>query len=194
MRVFFGFFMNKGKFLLTGFLFLTVGNIHAESPLAGSNRVVVPQNSNNIIEALNNGDFEKAIELINKGSDVNVKDSDGNTPLHLAVKMKLLNIIDLLISHGANIDEKNKYGLTPIHMASGLKIAEFLITKGANVNAVDGSGNTALHINAQKGSRQIVELLLKNGAKTDIKNEFGEIPADLARKPIVRNLFNQNNE
>ena len=48
--------------------------------------------------------------------------------------------------------------------AQGPGLAELLITKGANVNAADGSGTSVLHYAARLGREDIVTLLLKHGA------------------------------
>jgi uncharacterized protein len=46
----------------------------------------------------------------------NVANSDGDTPLHLAVKDKI-DAIDLLLDHGVNPNVGNSDGDTPLHLA-----------------------------------------------------------------------------
>jgi ankyrin repeat protein len=47
---------------------------------------------------------------------------------------------------------------------------------GANVNAVNDQGNTALHGAAPKGFDSVIQLLGENGARPDVKNKRGQTP------------------
>src|SRR6202021_1077658 len=51
---------------------------------------------------------------------------------------------------------------------------------GADVNAIDNQGDTALHGAAQKGDDQVVQFLVDHGAKLDIKDKKGRTPLDAA--------------
>ena len=57
-----------------------------------------------------------------------------------------------------------------------------LIDNGADVNAQESNGNTALHnaIKSYKTDRS--KLLIKSGAKIHIVNDDGESPFDYAKK------------
>jgi ankyrin repeat protein len=61
--------------------------------------------------------------LIHNGADINMKNSHGQTVLHIAVSSLLPyqkpDMIRLLIANGAEIDIQDNYGQTPIHIASG---------------------------------------------------------------------------
>jgi ankyrin repeat protein len=46
-----------------------------------------------------------------------------------------------------------------------MDIVELLIAEGANVNARDGAGRTPLWYAKDEGNTEVVELLLKHGAK-----------------------------
>ena len=48
--------------------------------------------------------------LLEYKAEVDVRDQDSNTALHIAVKEGLTNIVALLIRYGANVNFKNKVG------------------------------------------------------------------------------------
>ncbi len=56
-----------------------------------------------------------------------------------------------------------------------------LIATGADVNATNPYGQTPLHLAAQYGYEQIVDMLLAAGAKLTVRNRAGKFPADLAQ-------------
>ena len=56
-----------------------------------------------------------------------------------------------------------------------------LLDKGAELNAQDDQGNTALIMGVKSGSISGVEFLLGKGARTDLRNKEGESPLKQAR-------------
>ncbi|KAL9110538.1 MAG: hypothetical protein Q9227_004896 [Pyrenula ochraceoflavens] len=75
-------------------------------------------------------------------ADVNLQDSGGQTPVHIAVTMSREDILDSLLSTSAvNLEIKDRHGRTALHLAviNGLDdIAHFLLTKRANVHSIIG--------------------------------------------------------
>jgi ankyrin repeat protein len=58
------------------------------------------------------------IYLIKGGININHQDNDGNTALHIAIKLRQNNeIIKLLLDNGADVNIKNKNGKTPLDIA-----------------------------------------------------------------------------
>ena len=58
------------------------------------------------------------IYLIKGGININHQDNDGNTALHIAIKVRQNNeIIKLLLDNGADVNIKNKNGKTPLDIA-----------------------------------------------------------------------------
>jgi ankyrin repeat protein len=80
----------------------------------------------------------------------------------------------------AGADVNTKIGEeTPLHFAAlfgHTKVAELLITKGADVNAKDEGGYTPLHQAAHGGRKEVVELLIAKGANVNAKNKIGWTP------------------
>jgi ankyrin repeat protein len=60
------------------------------------------------------------------------------------------------------------------------QIAEFLIKKGANVNASAKGGATALHLAAQRNNRALVKLLLAHKANINATDAERRTPMDRA--------------
>ncbi|KAK8226081.1 ankyrin repeat-containing domain protein, partial [Phyllosticta capitalensis] len=70
-------------------------------------------------------------------------------------------------------------GQTPLHIAAGkgdLKLSNFLIRKGATVNAEDNYMRTPLHYATMTNSTALVRAMLTNGASTSIEDEDGQPP------------------
>lgn len=92
-----------------------------------------------------------------------------------------VDLVKLLVNNGANINEKNFGGRTPMHTSvvisqgETLKISEYLIEKGADINAQDDDGNTPLHVAFSVGNKDAVDLLIKSGADTKIRNNAGAL-------------------
>ena len=66
---------------------------------------------------------------------------------------------------------------------SWMQAVHFLMEIGADVNAVDTNGYTALHGAAALGNDEMVEFLVARGATVDAINEAGNSPADMAFGP-----------
>ena len=56
-------------------------------------------------------------------------------------------------------------------------MVQFLISKGAAVNAPDVDGNTPLHLSMKGGSPLAVKTLLSSGADMGIENAKGQVAA-----------------
>lgn len=92
--------------------------------------------------------------FIEKGSDVNLEDKDGNSPLVHAIKDNHLSIIKLLIRNGANVNMKNKEGNSPLVYAiqnNNLTVVKLLTENGADVHIKNNEGNSSLEyaVNAE---------------------------------------------
>ena len=70
--------------------------------------------------AMSKKEIASALWLIERGADVSYTNSDGATPLHLAVASGSHEVIDALIAHGARATA-DKYGNSPLHVAVSVR-------------------------------------------------------------------------
>lgn len=61
-------------------------------------------------------------------------------------------------------------------------IVEYLLDQGADIHAVKGDGNAAIHIVAREGHVGTLKLLLSHGADPTRRNKWGILPSLLARQ------------
>jgi uncharacterized protein len=57
---------------------------------------------------------------------------------------------------------------------------QLLIERGADVNAINSRGMTAMHYAARTGNDPAVQFLADHGARLDVKDRLGRTPADMA--------------
>ena len=115
--------------------------------------------------------------LLEKGADASVALPDGTTAFTTAVVGVLTGSIstkvtDELLARGANVDESassgDAAGYTCLMMAArnaSPDLVEYLVEKGADVNARAADGNTPLSLATEKDDQEMVALLKKLGAK-----------------------------
>jgi ankyrin repeat protein len=56
--------------------------------------------------------------LLESGANANIRNHEGNTPLHLAIELGRYDIIQLLLGRGADVHAKDNVGWTPYLLAS----------------------------------------------------------------------------
>ncbi len=132
-----------------------------------------------IFDAAKKGDVTTITSLINSGTDLNGRNSYGDTILHVAALKGYLSIVQLLINKKSDVHSENSGKSTPLHLAADrghLDVLEFLIKSGARVNSRDKWGRTPLHLAAGKGHGEVVKKLLSLGADSGIKDLSGKTP------------------
>ena len=121
-----------------------------------------------------------------KGVDVDHPNLSGETVLMMASLYGMLPEVKVLVDkRGAEI---NKSGWTPLHYActeGHLAVADYLLSKGAKVDALSESDTTPLMMAVRSGNIRLVRLLLDRGADLQIRNHQGFSAIDVAE------LFNQ---
>ena len=134
--------------------------------------------------------------MLKYGAILDVKDTDGNTSLHLAVRNNNFRWASNLIKHGASIQTKNKKGYGLLHSASlaqtGIETWSFydesrdnpfiqsLLKNKINVNAKDQEGYTPLHFFTAMNNYEVVAMLLDHGANVQVTSKEGWTPLHFA--------------
>lgn len=104
--------------------------------------------------------------LIGLGADVNASNKDGATAVHFAAGDGSVTRLNRLKSSGASLALASKAG-TPLHWAAGKGRSEaikYLVQQGVDINAVDGSGVSAVLMAAVSSSDEGVKCLVEAGA------------------------------
>lgn len=149
--------------------------------------------------------------LVEHKVNINARTAKGNTMLHVAAMNYASHIANEILFEikGVDIEAKNAKGQTPLlfaveqymtarkpddyyHFVSTLRR---LLEHGADINAVDGNGKTAMMLAKEKGDEQLVKILeehstgvwlrfRKSGApvvemKADFKEDLKILPQDI---------------
>ena len=112
---------------------------------------------------------------------------DGFTVLHLPCFFGPPDSVALLLRAGAPVDAvaANPMQVRPLHSAVAGRQTEAvrcLLACGADPDARQQGGWTALHAAAQHGDQAVADLLLACGADPASTNDGGEMPASLAAR------------
>ena len=101
--------------------------------------------------------------------------------------------LTLRIAKDSNIvKRRDEHGRTLLYIASKsgfYDTCNLLLQKGAYVNEAQRDGSTPLHGAAFFGHELIVGLLLQHGAKSDIRNKWGNTAIDESATPSIRSLI-----
>jgi len=125
----------------------------------------------------------------------------GATPLMRTAKTGDVVLARLLLDYGADPSVVQKNGTTLLMVAAGqgwrdgvgalpvydlgsdagaIDMIEMALAAGADINAGNGLGDTAMHGAAIRGADGIIRFLVSKGAKVDAKNHQGRTPLDVA--------------
>lgn len=161
-----------------------------------------------LIAAIEAGNLEAAKLLIRYNANANQgTDAAGQPPLHCAIWNFHIDIVKFLLNQVPHIDihQQDEDGVLPLTTAAqggrlindiddrtitdkDLKtyipvckqMIDLLIKNGADINAKNKAGDTALHCAVCWGLSELVQTLVKLGADKNIINRMGRTPLDCA--------------
>ena len=146
----------------------------------------------NIFNAAKSGDIKSLKKYLKKGADLNQKNQESLTLLHIASKNNQTETIKFLLENNADINAVQGAGWTALHFAAGMGYIEsvkILLEYGANVNIQENNFlATPLYFaikNAMPGygeNKNIVKLLLDNGAEINKLDNVGRSVLHIAIK------------
>ena len=161
------------------------------------------------------GDEGKVVmmqKLLQKGLEVNGRDNNDDTPLHLMATIADCASMRFLVENGADFLAKNRLGETVLHSLVSSNEFDgfqeslaFLIEMGMDINGTDFSGKTSIHhaLLSKDTNEAALKELLKAGIKVNVKDANGRnevyvaveavdasyCPADLDRRAAVIKLL-----
>jgi ankyrin repeat protein len=121
------------------------------------------------------GNTESAKLLLEAKAQVNIRDAQMKTPLHLAIDEDQGDCIDVLLKFGADVNLGNQSSgmdnspLMDVASAGNTQLAKKLIAAKADINKQGKQQMSALHLAARSRRNQVAEVLL--AAKADMNQE-----------------------
>ncbi|XP_064601260.1 serine/threonine-protein phosphatase 6 regulatory ankyrin repeat subunit B-like [Liolophura sinensis] len=136
------------------------------------------------------------LHVMDSGCDIDMVDSKGNTPLHLAARLKNSDLCQALIQRGACLNVQDKNGETALSSSIYFgceKNSLLLIQHCADLNCADKKWTTPLYWSVYTCRPYTLEKLIEAGVQCSGKS-FGRFPRNLSimqNKEFIDWLQNQ---
>ncbi len=150
-----------------------------EMPALGPRNVTAAE----IFNAIRHNDGTLIDELIAQGVDLDLIDSQGNTPVMAAIQAGWPRLAASLVTETGYPGQANADGMLPLQLASGRgyeKLVSALIDSNLDIDQSDARGNTALMLAIEAGHTEIAALLLERGANPELLNNKNQSAVDIA--------------
>eukprot|EP00045_Choanoeca_perplexa_P011742 m.125624 g.125624 ORF g.125624 m.125624 type:complete len:1086 (+) comp15752_c0_seq1:186-3443(+) len=118
--------------------------------------------------------------LLASMQDINPADSNGDTPVHCAIRDKHAAMVELLLSNPkVDINRRNKEGHTTLWLALGFEdqgYAQQLVDRGCDVDLVSVTGDTMLHDAIRNKRLKAALFLISRGCNVTLSNHSQSTP------------------
>ena len=143
---------------------------------------------------------EQIGRILDQRTNIDARNRDGDTSLHLAVRTNQRETGVFLISRGADIYAFNSAGQSPLFFAFTSNPVREWIINPTTIILKDGLGNNMLHWAAQWNLTNVIPIIIRNGVSIEEPNATGETPLFMAVKTnspstitvLVENTANLN--
>lgn len=135
--------------------------------------ITIDDDNKNIIYNAIKFNYIEIIDILLKNDNLNIgpsiincRDNNEHIPLHYAIILKNIEVIDKLIKAGSDVSVYNKNGNNSLHLAVFSKdedICKRILKEKININFKNNNGQSALHLACSLSLLSIAELLLKHG-------------------------------
>ena len=137
------------------------------------------------------GNTKALKQHIDAGSDLNIKDQYGSTPLIIASTFGKTDLAKTLINAGADLHITNNEGATPLHIASFFcrtDIVKALLEKGADKTLKNNYGSTPLQSvsGAFSDAKPIYDQISKDLGPLGLKFDYKHLEKE---RPIIAELL-----
>lgn len=149
-----------------------------------------------LLEALSRYQFQIAETLVGNGASIDAKVSSNRSLLCFTAEVGSYEPMKFLIDHGASVNPKDNFGESPLDVTvlnfeervyRDAELARYderlenrrflcvrlLLSKGCDVNYVDGNGCTILMGAATRGPVALLRILIAHGANVNYEYRFG---------------------
>jgi len=127
--------------------------------------------------------------LVDKGAKIDLAGGQARTPLHIAASNDRSAAAAALVKRGASLEIRDGYGRTALILCARERgqaaTARVLLDAGADIDAADKDGSTALELAAWRGKEELVDLLLARGVRVP---ESGEIWSNMVAEALSNGL------
>lgn len=150
-----------------------------------------PDAAKDVFKAVQDDDLTNLRFFLSDGADIDLRNEQGHTLLHVAILENRLQVARLLLDAGADADmHGGSAGYTPLHFTAYKKNSEMtlmLLEYTEQLERTDHQNMTPLQLAAFMGCKDVVAALAQAGADYNRTDVSGHTPANIAQQRAGEN-------